>query len=155
MFRFLLGPCGSDTFLSYLLETSAKVFQCTQIKCQFTGILDVLEEQIQKYHPETGEGDTPFKSFHERNSRSSYPWSDSATTGVIWILKRRPFPHTCWSRIYYTLWLEPSSYVCLSGERLWLLDKISYLAAGESYSKFLNAWNVQQAKGFFVLRMGW
>ena len=45
---------------------------------------------------------------------------------------------------------KQNSYMCLSIiEGLPLLDMVSYLAAGTSYSKFLKAFNVQAAKGFF------
>ena len=40
--------------------------------------------------------------------------------------------------------------MCLSSEGLRLLDMVSYLADGTSYSKFLKAFIVQKAKGFSV-----
>ena len=45
---------------------------------------------------------------------------------------------------------EKNSYMRLSSEGLRLLDMVSYLAAGTSYSKFLKAFNVQETKRFFL-----
>ena len=140
----------TDTFLSYLLEISTKAFQCTQLKYQ--SILDILEEQIEKYHSETGKADTPFKSLHEQLTK----WMKqlpvigfNSGRYDLNAMKTAFFPSLLKQNKLEFVTKKQNSYMCLSSERLRLLDMVSYLAAGTSYSKFLKAFNVEEAKGFF------
>ena len=140
----------TDTLLEYLLKISTKAFECLQQIYQ--PIVHILEEKIEKYNLETGKTDTPYKTMHQ----SLMKWMKqlpvigfNSGRYDLNAMKTAFFPSLLKQTKVEFVTKKQNSYMCLSSEGLRLLDMVSYLAAGTSYSKFLKAFNVEETKGFF------